>query len=383
MEKIKEDIESAEVLGFVKDEQEIEAEIHQLNAVNNDKVFIPTWNNKPEEKEPILFINGIGIVTYQNMSCIIAAPGVGKSSICESICAAVIGTKDIDTLGFSVSAEVKGVLYIDNERTKTDVWNSFHRTHKRAKANEKTFIQNTIDIVGLRDVARLEERKEEIENLIKKGAYQLVIIDGAGDLVNDTNSLSEAIECRIWFRELTSKYNVSILTTLHPNKGSITPRGHIGSEIVREAESVIGVMSEGDVRTMTTDFTHGKSRNAKHVSSSFVWSEEASMFAQCDKPDKRKVKTLEPQELLSIEDINIMLKKVLGSERLSYQYFSSECKAYLKQNFLNQCKSGDNVMKTFIAYLSQNDFVKKNKVGIVVEYYLNANEEQTEISLTN
>jgi hypothetical protein len=182
---------------------------------------------------------------------------------------------------------------------------------------------------------------------------------------------------------LTSKYNVSILTTLHPNKGSITPRGHIGSEIVREAESVIGVMSEGDVRTMTTDFTHGKSRNAAHVTSSFAWSDNASMFIQCDKPDKRKVKTLEPQELLSIEDINIMLKKVLGSERLSYQYFSSECKAYLKQNFLNQCKSGDNVMKTFIAYLSQNDFVKKNKVGIVVEYYLNANEEQTEISLTN
>jgi hypothetical protein len=376
-------IQEAPRLSYIQDEHIIEAELLQSNEVKNEKIFIPTWNNKPEEKPPILFINEIGIVTYQNMSCIIAAPGVGKSSICESICAAVIGTKDIDTLGFSVSDEVKGVLYIDNERTKTDVWNSFYRMHKRARTNEESTIENTIDIVGLRDVARLEERKEEIENLIKKGAYQLIIIDGAGDLVNDTNSLSESIECRIWFRELTSKYNVSILTTLHPNKGSITPRGHIGSEIVREAESVIGVMNEGDVRTMTTDFTHGKSRNAAHVSSSFVWSDSVSMFVQCDKPDKRKVKTLEPQELLSIEEINLMLKKVLGSDKLSYADFSSECKAYLKQNYLNQCKNGDNVMKTFIAYLTQNGIVNKNKVGVFVEYYLNANSEQTEIRLTN
>jgi hypothetical protein len=368
---------------YFQDEQTIEAELLQSNEVKNEKIFIPTWNNKPEEKQPILFINGVGIVTYQNMSCIIAAPGVGKSSICESICAAVIGTNDIDTLGFSISAEVKSVLYIDNERTKTDVWNSFYRMHKRARTNEESTIENTIDIVGLRDVARLDERKEEIENLIKKGAYQLIIIDGAGDLVNDTNSLSESIECRIWFRELTSKYNVSILTTLHPNKGSITPRGHIGSEIVREAESVIGVMNEGDVRTMTTNFAHGKSRNAAHVSSSFVWSEEDAMFVQCDKPDKRKVKTLEPQELLSIEEINLMLKKVLGSDKLSYADFSSKCKAYLKQNYLNQCKNGDNVMKTFIAYLTQNGIVNKNRVGVFVEYYLNANSEQTEISLTN
>jgi len=78
-----------------------------------------------------------------------------------------------------------------------------------------------------------------------------------------------------------------------------------------------------------------------------------------------------------------MLKKVLGSDKLSYADFSSECKAYLKQNYLNQCKNGGNVMKTFIAYLTQNGIVNKNRVGVFVEYYLNANSEQTEISLTN
>jgi RecA-family ATPase len=362
---------------YFQDEQTIEAELLQSNKVNNDKVFIPTWNNKPEEKEPILFINGIGIVTYQNMSCIIAAPGVGKSSICESICAAVIGTKDIDTLGFSVSAEVKGVLYIDNERTKTDVWNSFHRMHKRAKANEKTFIQNTIDIVGLRDVARLEERKEEIENLIKKGAYQLVIIDGAGDLVNDTNSLAEAIECRIWFRELTSKYNVSILTTLHPNKGSITPRGHIGSEIVREAESVIGVMSEGDVRTMTTDFTHGKSRNAAHVTSSFAWSDNASMFAQCDAPKQGRKTQSEPQAILSDAEIKTMLSVILKGGKMSYSDLVNSLQSYLKQHF-TECKSGERVVKPLVSYLHMNGYLDKTSLGVKKEYFVKPSKDNQE-----
>ena len=106
------------------------------------KDFVPNWENKPTKKEPILFVNGIGILTYQNVSCIIAAPGVGKSSICESICSAVIGTKGIDTLGLTVSDEITKVLYLDNERTDYDVWNSFERANKRAQTIGKTIKGN-------------------------------------------------------------------------------------------------------------------------------------------------------------------------------------------------------------------------------------------------
>jgi len=346
--------------------------ISEVAALKNKKLFVPSWENKPPKREPILFVNGIGILTFQNVSCIIAAPGVGKSSICESVCSAVIGTEGIDTLGLTVSSEITRCLYLDNERTDEDVWNSFNRAHKRAQTQGKTIKDKVIDIVGLRMVAGLKERKQTIEALISEGNYDLVIIDGAGDLVNDTNSLVEAIECRVWFRELTSKYRISILTTLHPNKGTLTPRGHIGSEMMREGETVLGVTIEGETRTITTDFPHGKSRNAGHVHSSYVWGTEQNMFITCDTTKTERVKKLPPHELLSNDEINRMLTKILGLQRVPYQIFINDLKAYTRQNY-SECKSGDNVMKEFISYLTINEIVEKTPNGSKSEYYLKAN----------
>jgi len=347
-------------------------------AIENKKLFIPTWDNKPPKREPILFVNGIGILTFQNVSCVIAAPGVGKSSICESICAAVIGTEGTDTLGLTVSSAITRVLYLDNERTDLDVWNSFERAYRRAKVHGKTIKDKTIDIVGLRMVAGLKERKQTIEALISEGGYNLVIIDGAGDLVNDTNSLVEAIECRVWFRELTSKYKCSILTTLHPNKGTVTPRGHIGSEIMREAETVLGVLLDGETRTITTDFAHGKSRNAGNISRSYVWGTEQQMFITCDTIGKERIKKLAPQELLSNDEINRMLTKVLKAQRSPYLIFLNDLKAYIKQNY-SECKNGDNIIKEFIAYLTLNDYIEKTPNGSKSEYYLKQNYTQAEL----
>jgi hypothetical protein len=60
----------------------------------------------------------------------------------------------------------------------------------------------------------------------------------------------------------------------------MNPRGHIGSEIIREAEGVIGVIpGANDTRTITTDFAHGKNRNNKKEDlAHYVWSEEVNMF---------------------------------------------------------------------------------------------------------
>jgi hypothetical protein len=361
-------MENIKKLDFIKDETAIENELIKLlpKAIDNNKLFVPNWENKPVKREPILFVNGVGILTYQNVSCIIAAPGVGKSSICESICAAVIGTNGIDTLGLTVSNEIKNVLYIDNERTDDDVWNSFERAHRRALTHGKTIKGKCIDIVGLRMVAALKERKETIEALIKEGNYQLVIIDGAGDLVNDTNSLAEAIECRIWFRELTSKYKISILTTLHPNKGTVTPRGHIGSEIAREAETVLGVIKEGETRTITSDFAHGKSRNSGDAAASYIWSDSVNMFVSCDTPGKGRIIKLEPIEQLSNEEIIKLVQTVVNTQSICASDLIDLIKVYLKQNF--DCKNGTNVVKEFIAYLFVNEYLTKTKKGVIVEY---------------
>ena len=175
-----------------------EIDISQLESLLKN-VFIPTWDNKPPYRKPILSIKGVGVLSYQNISCIIAQPGAGKSSVNESIISSVINNIDTDNLGFETN--IKSVLYIDFERTEEDVWNSFDRVMRRAKVSKGTELNN-IKIVSFRNIPQAVSRKHNIELLLKEYKPELLLLDGVGDLVDDTNDLKQAIECKNWILSL-------------------------------------------------------------------------------------------------------------------------------------------------------------------------------------
>ncbi|OLY91791.1 hypothetical protein BUE76_07680 [Cnuella takakiae] len=140
-------------------------------------------------------------------------------------------------------------------------------------------------LVGLRSISRAAERKKIIEQMLQENQYGIVIIDGAGDLVEDVNDLAQAIECRIWLREMTVKHQVSIITTLHPNPGinASKPRGHLGSEVCRESECVLLAKKVDEAtRIITTEFENGKNRNSAPITSAYRWCDDAGMFITTD-----------------------------------------------------------------------------------------------------
>ena len=320
------------------------------------ELFIPNWNNKPKEQPPLINLNKESILSFQNISCIIASPGAGKSSVMESIISAVIN-KESDNLGLQTSA--LSVLCIDFERTQTDVWNSFYRTMRRAKVKEGTNFEN-VNIVSFRNIATAEKRKEKIESLLSKKHYEIILLDGIGDLVNDTNSLAEAIECKNWARSITSIFNTSIFTTLHPNKNSNTPRGHIGSEILRESENVLLIeIAEDGTRTLTTDFTHGKSRNGKHANGCFIWSDEFKMFVTAEfEVKERKVKET-PQNKFEHQDL-INLTSITHPYKLTANESIEKLTNYLKSN-IQYVKTDNNTIKSFLRYLEDNNYLISSK----------------------
>ena len=320
------------------------------------ELFIPNWNNKPKEQPPLINLNKESILSFQNISCIIASPGAGKSSVMESIISAVIN-KESDNLGLQTSA--LSVLCIDFERTQTDVWNSFYRTMRRAKVKEGTNFEN-VNIVSFRNIATAEKRKEKIESLLSKKHYEIILLDGIGDLVNDTNSLAEAIECKNWARSITSIFNTSIFTTLHPNKNSNTPRGHIGSEILRESENVLLIeIAEDGTRTLTTDFTHGKSRNGKHANGCFMWSDEFKMFVTAEfEVKERKVKET-PQNKFEHQDL-INLTSITHPYKLTANESIEKLTNYLKSN-IQYVKTDNNTIKSFLRYLEDNNYLISSK----------------------
>lgn len=245
------------------------------------KVFIPDWTNKPPEVPAILTSGGTPVLTYQNILTIIAQPGLGKSSIGEAIAASALNP-DADSLGLSVSSQCKKILIIDNERTYTDVWNGFFRMCKRAGIQPGIAIDK-ITIASLRAIPRSNDKQKVIEHFLQQQQYDLIYIDGAGDLVEDVNDMAQAIECRIWMREISVTYKTSIIVTIHPNPNTNKPRGHQGSELCRESECVLlGKKVDEIFRVLTSDFEYGKNRNNASVTTAFIWNDEAAMFVSAD-----------------------------------------------------------------------------------------------------
>lgn len=319
-----------------------------------DAVYTPDFDNRPHKKPTVLLLNDIGVLSFQNISCVIAKPGAGKSAIMEAIVSSVLNPKS-DNLGFTTN--VDRVIWIDFERTDIDVHESFTRIVRRTGAKKGDDLSK-IRMHGFRMVESVEERKKLIIESLKGSKNCLLLLDGAGDLVKDTNNLEMAIELKSWLRMLTGVYQCSVFTSLHPNKGTLTPRGHIGSELMREGETIVAIdIDESGKRIITSDFPMGKTRNSGGINSSFEWDDDKKMMVSVDFVPKLKITLHHPKNIMSEEDIILMLKETNSKPRTAKDTLE-QLKAYINLN-VKGVKKGDNTIKEFKSYLESENYLVK------------------------
>lgn len=107
-----------------------------------------------------------------------------------------------------------------------------------------------------------EDRVEYIEEVLKNTPnVGYVGIDGVRDLVYDINDPREATTIITKIMQWVSDYNCHISVVLHVNKGDGEARGHLGTEVVNKAESVVVVEKdpqEGDFSTVVPKNFRGK-----------------------------------------------------------------------------------------------------------------------------
>jgi hypothetical protein len=148
---------------------------------------------------------------------------------------------------------------------------------------------------------------------------------------------------------------------LHPNKGSLTPRGHIGSEILREAESVLSIIVNSDeTRTLTSDFVHGKARNGGHATTCFEWNDDNKMFISSEVTPKNKNIKLSPQDKLTNEEV-INLIRETHKIPLNITHSKIALKDYLQTN-ITHVKTHDTDVKKFLDYLTCNNYLTEISV---------------------
>jgi len=321
----------------------------QESIIPADKrIYIPNWDNKPKETETVISFMGSKFLTTGNLSTIISKAGTGKSSVCEAIMSALINP-ECDGLGFKVklSGYRNKILYIDGERTIHDTWNSWHRVMQRSET-AKPLIVNQLIIANFKAIGINERIKHTTEILQKNNDIGLVIFDGGGDFVADTNSNIEANIFKDWIN--TFNPTISVLATLHSNPTDNKPRGHIGSELWRRSESVLLLRKvEGTIREITAQFEMGKVRNDNDkVSNFYEWNEEEKMFLTTNyQAVKKNINTEKHKELIK------QIFDEANNTTLNYAYLIEKVgtirntdkeasKKYTQRNILSLLKKDNN-----------------------------------------
>jgi len=351
---------------FQVDYFEWELENEQItHSKENEKqyknAFIPNEHNRPPYREPVGYLNGVPCVKYQNIMLISADINSGKSSVCEAILAKVLN-KDCDGLGFSFSNDIKRAVLFDFERRNDDIYTGWLKVKKRA---EREIVDDVL-IVGMMMVKTLNERLEMIKQIIIDFKPNLVLIDGAGDLVKSVNDDQDAERAVEFLREIANDFNLTVITTIHPNHGQIKPRGHIGSELLRECSVSAIIKKDRGIHTLTTDWLHGKTRHSGIAETSFRFDDQLEMMVSTDPIEKLK----EDISVLSKDNINSILQSLFREKsELNKKETQDKLRWILKQPMFNErgglirIRTSNQDIDWSIAYLIEKQFLQIEKKG--------------------
>jgi len=253
----------------------------------SDLVFRPNWDNKPERSHVTLRLNDVRIGSKGNLTIIVADQGVGKSAISEAIISSCINP-NADNLGFT--ADVEGVVYLDTERSQEDVWDSWYRSMRRAAITKAKQLEEEFLIFdGIKKIKKFNDKFKYLMELVKTWTPGILILDSITGFTPTVNDEAVSIELFTDLLATAEDLGTSIVATIHLNAGSVNgkARGHVGSEAMRVAESILHVAKEPatKLRKIYIDPKNGKVRNDRDdVIWYYQWSDERSMMVSADAP---------------------------------------------------------------------------------------------------
>jgi len=193
------------------------------------------------------------LATIGNFSLIIGKAKTKKTFLVTSIAAAAIcGRCSIDCITGDLSDI--DVILIDTEQAPYHLQRTVDRIIRQTdKTNPENFTA-----YGLRPRTPSERVQcvEEIVKNLKRPA--LIIVDGLRDLLTKgINDESEATEIISKILRWTYEKDCHIMMVLHQNKNDYNARGHVGTEAVNKAETVLSVARDErnrDISIVTAEY---------------------------------------------------------------------------------------------------------------------------------
>ncbi len=256
---------------------------------NLDKSFEMNFDYKRKQETTIIKIKDREgkyqrILTNGNFALLISKAGSGKSNVMEALAANAL-VPECDAFGFKVDIGEGKVCLIDTERAYNDLHDGFHRIVSRASiAHDNQYIdEHRIKNCHLYSYKQIDDIDLFLKNLwfhVDQG-YKLVLVDQFADFMLDVNDMKESKTMVRELEKMCAKTDCGIVLTIHPNP--LDPHykatGHLGSFLQKKCESALAcIKADDETRTITSNFGHGKLRNAKPIETAFIWDDDNKMF---------------------------------------------------------------------------------------------------------
>lgn len=188
-------------------------------------------NSKPPEPYPLMEVNGQMVLSAGNILTVIGKAKAGKSSGLTLLIAQVILS----------CAPGQKIYWIDTEQSAYHVYKIVERIMSIAGLT-KDALSEFFEVYALRPYS-VPERQQIVKKLSESfKENDLVIVDGARDLLSDINNPGEANDVLNLFMKITDEYKVGLITVLHQNKNDQNARGHLGSELTNKSETVLEIL---------------------------------------------------------------------------------------------------------------------------------------------
>lgn len=202
------------------------------------------------------FASAIG--TLGNFSLVIGKAKSRKTFFIAITLASVVKSGTVlDKIRGCLPTAQKNILYFDTEQGKYHLQNSVNRI-LRLNGNQDF---GTLHPFGLRKYSA-QERLEMIEYAIyNTPELGFVVIDGLRDLITSINDEAQASMLSSKLLKWSEEKNIHIIGVLHQNKGDNNARGHIGTELINKAETVLSVTKEknnSDISIVEAEYCRGK-----------------------------------------------------------------------------------------------------------------------------
>jgi len=171
---------------------------------------------------------------------VISAPSKSKKSFLKSqIAATYIGGNSADHFDNMKGHRDKDnfIIDCDTEQGKYHAQNTFKRVNKIVGNSYKNYIP--LKMRHLNAEARVAFMDNLLEDPKFRENVKLVFIDGVADLIEDSNDLVMSNYIAQKLLTWTDVYNIHICIIIHNAYNTIKPTGHLGSAVVKKAESVI------------------------------------------------------------------------------------------------------------------------------------------------